>query len=306
MNTAAKLLNGGLENAFHRLRQIRAEHPEEIAKAHANRQRPAPHTGDGNLFIIAADHPARGALGVGKRANAMADRYELLTRLITALARPGVDGILGTADIIDDLTVLGALEGKIAVGSMNRGGLSGASFELDDKFTGYSIETIAAQRLDFAKTLLRIGLDDHGTARTLHNNAKAVRAAAAAKIPIMIEPFISEHSNGTLRNVLTTEAVIRSIAVASGLGDNSAYTWLKIPVVANMEQVMRATTLPTLLLGGDPSGPLNRSLEQWETALSQPGVRGLVVGRTLIYPEHDNVAKVVDEAAALVHPALRQ
>ena len=79
--------------------------------------------GDGRLFIVAADHPARGALAVGKNATAMANRYDLLERMAIALSRPGVDGVLGTPDIIDDLAALGLLDDKIIVGSMNRGGL---------------------------------------------------------------------------------------------------------------------------------------------------------------------------------------
>jgi myo-inositol 2-dehydrogenase/D-chiro-inositol 1-dehydrogenase len=63
---------------------------------------------DGRLMMIAADHPARGALGVRADAMAMADRADLLERLATALSRPGVDGVLGTPDILEDLLLLGA------------------------------------------------------------------------------------------------------------------------------------------------------------------------------------------------------
>jgi 5-deoxy-glucuronate isomerase len=77
----------------------------------------------------------------------MADRYDLLSRLLIALGRPGVDGLLATADIVEDLLLLGALDGKIVIGSMNRGGLQDAVFELDDRFTGYDAATIAAMRL---------------------------------------------------------------------------------------------------------------------------------------------------------------
>ena len=61
----------------------------------------------------------------------MADRAELLERLCVALGRPGVGGVLGTADILEDLLLLGALEGKVVIGSMNRGGLAGAVFEME-------------------------------------------------------------------------------------------------------------------------------------------------------------------------------
>ena len=40
----------------------------------------------------------------------------------------GVDGVLGTADILEDLLVMGALEDKVVFASMNRGGLQGASW----------------------------------------------------------------------------------------------------------------------------------------------------------------------------------
>ena len=52
-----------------------------------------------------------------------------------ALSRPEVNGELGTADIVEDLLLLGALEGKVVVGSVNRGGLAGTSFEADDRFS---------------------------------------------------------------------------------------------------------------------------------------------------------------------------
>ena len=95
------------------------------------------------------------------------------------------------------------------------------------------------------------------------------------------------------------------MAVASGLGATSAYTWLKVPVVAGMEQVMAATTLPTLLLGGDPQVAPEQTYLEWEQALGLPGVRGLVVGRALLYPPDDDVEAAVDVAAQLVRPAGR-
>ena len=56
----------------------------------------------------------------------------------------------------------------------------GASFEMDDRFTAYDVDGIVRDGLDFAKTLLRINLDDAGSAATLEANARAVDAAARA------------------------------------------------------------------------------------------------------------------------------
>ncbi len=286
---------------FAQLRELRATAPERIGSALAERRRRSVLRSDGRLFIVAADHPARGALAVGTNATAMADRYDLLERLATALSRPGVDGVLGTPDIIDDLAALGLLDDKIVVGSMNRGGLRGAAFEMDDRYTGYDIATMVAGGLDFAKTLVRVNLDDPATAPTLQATARAVTQAAAARLPIMLEPFMSRWVDGRIVNDLSTDAVILSIAIAAGLGASSAYTWMKLPVVDDMERVMAATTLPTLLLGGDAGDDPDETFAAWEDALSLPGVRGLTVGRTLLYPPDGDVAGAVDTAASLVH-----
>lgn len=289
---------------FAHLRDIRATRPEAIREAFAGRRRRDVLRGDGRLFIVAADHPARGALAVGPNPTAMADRYELLSRLATALSRPGVDGVLGTPDIIDDLAALGLLDDKIIVGSMNRGGLRGAAFEMDDRMTAYDVPAMLEAGIDFAKTLLRIDLADPGTAATLTAMADAVTQAAAAGLPIMLEPFLSHRVDGRIVNDLSADAVILSIAIASGLGASSAHTWLKLPVVDEMERVMAATTMPTLLLGGDSGADPDETFAAWEDALTLPGVRGLTVGRTLLYPPDDDVAAAVDIAAGLVHTDL--
>lgn len=289
---------------FDRLRAIRAESPRAIGKALAARKRRDVIRGDGRLFIVAADHPARGALAVGGDPMAMANRYELLERMAVALSRPGVDGVLGTPDIIDDLATLGLLDDKLIVGSMNRGGLRGASFELDDRYTAYDVDAMKRQGIDFAKTLIRVDLDDPATVATLESTARAVSGAAAAGLPIMLEPFMSSRVNGRIVNDLRPEAVIHSAAIASGLGNSSACTWMKLPVVEDMERVMEATTLPTLLLGGDNGEAPDAMFSSWEHALSLPGVRGLTVGRTLLYPPGGDVAAAVDTAARLVHPGM--
>jgi len=140
-----------VEPNFDALRDARAANPNAVAEAFAKRKRRNIIEGDGKIFIVAADHPARGALGVRKDEMAMADRYDLLTRLATALSRPGVDGVLGTPDIIDDLALLGCLDNKLIVGSMNRGGLRGASFEMDDRYTGYDVASMKRAGLDLPK-----------------------------------------------------------------------------------------------------------------------------------------------------------
>ncbi|MEU9822417.1 deoxyribose-phosphate aldolase [Pseudonocardia alni] len=257
---------------------------------------------DGRLMIVAADHPARGALAARGRADAMASRPELLDRLRTALARPGVDGVLATADILEDLLLLGALEGKVVVSSMNRGGLQGASFELDDRLTGYDVRGTVDAGFEAIKMLTRIDLADPASVRTLETCAEVVSEANRAGLVAMVEPFLSRRIDGRVVNDLSPEAVIRSVHIAQGLGASSAYTWMKLPVVEEMERVMEATTLPTLLLGGDPTTRPEETYASWKAALELPSVRGLIVGRALLYPEDGDVAAAVDTAVSLVRP----
>jgi DhnA family fructose-bisphosphate aldolase class Ia len=290
-----------LAGRFAELRELRARSPELITARAAGRKRRPLLRADGRLMIVAADHPARGALGVRGVPSAMADRYDLLARLLTALSRPGVDGLLATADIVEDLLMLGALDDKVVIGSMNRGGLHGSSFELDDRFTGYDPATISSMGLDGGKMLTRIDPADPATARTLEAAGRAVTELGSRQLIAMLEPFICRRVDGQVVNDLSAQAVIKAVAIASGLGATSGYTWLKLPVLDDMAEVMAATTLPVLLLGGDPDGPAEQAYARWRTALALPGARGFVVGRTLLYPEDGDVAAAVDAACALVH-----
>ena len=77
-------------------------------------------------------------------------------------------------------------------------------------------------------------------------------------------------------------------------------------VVDELERVMDATTMPTLLLGGDPQGHPDDTYASWRAALDVPAVRGLVVGRALLYPPDGDVAAAVDIAAGLVHAGVRR
>ena len=231
----------------------------------------------------------------------MADRHDLLDRLQTALAHPAVDGVLATADIIDDLLLLGALDGKLLFDSMNRGGLAGSVNEADDRFTGHTAAALQSLGATGGKMLTRICLGDPATVSLLEATARTIDSLAQHRLVAMVEPFISVWDHGRLRNDLSTDAVIRSITIASGLGSTSAYTWLKLPVVAEMERVLAAATMPVLLLGGDPSGPARETFARWESALKLPGVQGLTVGRTLLYPKSGDVGAAVAAAASLLN-----
>lgn len=313
------------QDLYQRLVDIRAHAPERALELARRRRRrtallPNEKSGDGvghgaRLFMVALDHPARGALGVGGDPLRMADRRDLLTRLSIALSHPGVDGLLATPDIIEDLLFLGSLTGggsllddKVVFGSMNRGGLAGSVWELDDPITAYHAAAVFRMNLDGGKVLLRIDRQDPDSLKTLYQCARAIRILTAQRAPAMamVEPLPAyRDENGVLRIDTSPEALIEVIAIASGLGPTSAHTWLKLPPPSSDPmRVFAASTLPVLLLGGDPGDRGQELLASWAEAMEAPTVRGLVAGRSLIYPADDDVAGWVDRAARIVHPDL--
>jgi hypothetical protein len=281
-----------------RLVDIRARHPEAVAAAVRDRKRCDWAALPERLFVLAADHPARGAISVNGDRTRMGDRLDLLDRLVTALGEPGVDGVLGTPDIIDDLALLGALDGKLVLGSMNRGGLAGSAWELDDRFTAYDAEGIEAAELDGGKMLLRLDYSDPGSAATLEQCARAVSDLSARGRLALVEPLpVARNGDGRVALSADPEDMMRAMGVASGLGRTSAYLWLKLPVVDDMARVMASTTLPTLLLGGDGNAKV---FDGWKQAMSIPQVRGIAAGRALLYGP-DGVVSAVRRAVDAVH-----
>jgi hypothetical protein len=240
----------------------------------------------------------------GGDPRAMADRGDFLRRLTVAITRPEVDGVLATADIVDDLALDGLLNEKVVFGSMNRGGLAGSVFELDDRFTGYTATAIARDGLNGGKMMLRVADDDPATVRTMEGCARAIDELNAFGLHAMVEVFASRTVDGKSSNDLSVEATMRAIAVASALGGSSARTWLKLPVVEDLERLLSATTLPVVLLGGDPGKDRDATYARWSRAMAFPQVRGLVAGRTLLYPPDGDVSAAVDAAAAIVRQAV--
>lgn len=290
------------DEAWSSLLETRATAPGAIATALAARTSRPLLAADGNTFIIAIDHPARGMVGVTGQPFVMADRRDVLERTMTALADPGVDGVMATPDILDDLALLGALDGKVAVGSINRSGLLGSAWELDDQLTGHTVQSIVDQGLDGAKMLLRIDLEDERSRPTIEACARWITELAAAQKLAMLEPLpYTTDTNG--RKVLDPDedALVKCVGIANALGASSAYTWLKLPATAQIERVMAATSMPGLILGGTPGPNPETAFDEWRRAMDIPNVRGLVVGRSLLYPSNGDVVEAVATAAAIVH-----
>ena len=141
---------------------------------------------------------------------------------------------------------------------------------------------------------------------TLHSSSRpAVPRSKITRSPVaMIEP-LPYHRGDDGRAVLLDDAaaLTRAVAIAAALGSSSVQTWLKVPSGPSLEGVLAASTLPALILGGSPGADPEHSYRAWAAAMELPTVRGLVVGRTLLYPAGGDVEAAVDRAARIVRPA---
>ena len=305
---------------------VRVSDPERSLRVAKARKRRARLTIDGRLNILAADHPARRVLRVGENPLAMADRHDYLARIVRVLQSSLVDGVLATMDILEDLLLLhdlslqaggpALLEDKVLLASLNRGGLLGASWELDDPITGATPATCAAWGLDGAKMLLRIGDDDPGSLKTLLATVQAISELNALGLPMFLEPLPVVKTEQGYKVVKTAEALAKMAGAASALGDSSRLLWLKLPYCENYEMVTRATTLPILLLGGESVGdatPFLRevaaglaigtsvSTRQGHKLLVAGPVRGALVGRNVLYPGAEDPLVVAEAVGGIVH-----
>ena len=169
--------------------------------------------------------------------------------------------------------------------------------------TAYDPDGIAHGGLDGGKVLLRIADDDAGTAPTLEACAQAVSALARRGLPIMVEPLpyhVTE--DGSAKLLDDDDKLLRAVAVAAAIGTTTAYTWLKVPAGPSVRRMLSVSTLPTLILGGAPGPDPEAAYASWADAMTVPTVRGLVVGRALLYPADGDVAAAIERAAGSSAP----
>ncbi len=301
--------------------ELRVTDPELPLSLALSRRRRAQLTLDGRLNILAADHPARRVLAVGGDRLGMADRHDYLARILRVLRLDAVDGIMATMDILEDLLVLdellfqrgggagGAgrdgtslLDDKLLIASLNRGGLQGVSWEMDDPMTGALPSTVAAWNLDGAKILLRICDQEPDSLKTIVATAGTIAQMNELRAPLFLEPLPVIKTDKGYQVEKAAEALAKIVGVASALGDSSRFLWLKLPYCENYQAVVRATTLPILLLGGESTGDPTKFMREVEAGMAAgPNVRGVLVGRNVLYPGEGDPAVAAAAIGRIVH-----
>lgn len=299
-------------SVLEKINEMRVTDPECSSRAAMARKRRVTITLDGRLNILAADHPARRVTKVGDDQLRMADRQGYLARVVRALQSDVVDGVMATMDILEDLLIIhylileaggpALLDNRLLIASLNRGGLAGASWEIDDPVTGASPATCAALKLDGAKLLLRVCDDEVTSLDTMLYCSTTITEMNSLGLPTFLEPLPVVKEKNTYKVVKTAAALAPIVGVASALGDSSRHLWLKLPYCENYQVVAGATTLPILLLGGESVGdaaPLLREIAAGLAAGSN--VRGALVGRNVLYPGNEDPFVVARAAGSIIH-----
>ncbi|HEX8139195.1 MAG TPA: hypothetical protein VF544_16650 [Pyrinomonadaceae bacterium] len=294
------------------LTEIRVNEPGRSLEVARARRRRKSLTTDGRLNILAADHPARRVTRVGPEPLRMADRHDYMARILRVMMSERVDGLLATMDILEDLLVVhdlmekrggrGFLHNKLLIASFNRAGLLGSAWEIDDPLSGPTAASCAEWGLDGAKILLRICDAEPDSLKTLLATVRAITELNAVGLPMFLESLPVRKTESGYAIIKTAEELARTAGAASALGDSSRYLWLKLPYCENYELVAQATTLPILLLGGEPVGDATPFLRELAAGLKAgPNVRGALVGRNILYPGDDDPLAIIESVGGIIH-----
>lgn len=304
------------EHLFDMITEIRVTKPNIISNEAQKRKKRESFTNDGKLVILACDHPARHVTSVGADPVKMGNRYNYLSRVLRVLCNDEIDGVMTTPDIMDDLFIINHiyreytgnnfLDNKVLIGCMNRAGLAGFDFEMDDRMTAYDAETISNMRMDAGKVLLRLDKKRHSreSIMTMEYCSNAINDCNKYDLPIMIEPLPVEQSpDGSSYSVkMDKDYLIQTIGVASSLGSSSRNNWIKIPYVDGYNIVVKSTTMPILMLGGASEGSPINTIRNFEKGLSAgKNVRGALVGRNVLYPGNDDPQAVAVAISRMIH-----
>ncbi len=300
------------KDLFDRITEVRVTRPEVVEEEARRRQRRSTLTTNGRLVILAADHPARNVTGVGDDPIMMGNRWSLLGRILRVLTAGDADGVMTTPDIMEELLILNRitrdlggplfLDGKVLLGCMNRGGLAGAVFEMDDRMTGFTPERISQMRLDGAKLMFRLELSEPTSLDTIEYCFHAINRLHDLGVPAFLECLATQKSEGKYKMLKSAPELVKVIGVASGLGKSSMGTWLKVPYCDKYELIAQATTCPILMLGGESKGDPTSIFAEFAAGMRAGAtIRGALVGRNVTFPGRDDPRAVARAVAGIVH-----
>jgi DhnA family fructose-bisphosphate aldolase class Ia len=240
--------------------------------------------------VLAADHRARGVMTV--------ERYDQYLAALRA-ALPHCDGILATAQPLRDLVATGAVSDRHRTYlSINRTGLAGADWELDDRLVT-SVERAHQDGYDGVKLMTRIDLADAHTSEALELLGQVLDAAALHGLDALIESVTWRA--GRMSN--DVDDIVSAAVIAHDIGA----PLLKVPVpeapagdarVDAVARVVASVGVPVLFLGGPRRDAVAPIFDEARDVMAGGGA-GMAVGRAMLLdPDPATMAK---ELAAIVH-----
>jgi len=245
---------------------------------------------DGRRLVLAADHRARGVATIEVYA-------DYLAALRAAL--PHCDGILATAQPLGDLAADDGLRAdQRTYLSINRTGLAGTAFELDDRLVA-SVGRAATDGWTGVKLMTRIAPDDPGGAAAIQLLGQVLEEADQAGLEALIEPVVWRQG----RMSRATDDVVLGAVVAHDLGASL----LKVPVpdaepggrrVEAVARVVASVGAPVLFLGG-PRREGDEPVTSVARDVVDGGAAGLAIGRAVI--EDPDPGGTAAALAAIVH-----
>jgi DhnA family fructose-bisphosphate aldolase class Ia len=242
-------------------------------------------------LVLAADHRARGVMTIERHA-------DYLQALRQAL--PYCDGILASVQPLTELARSGDIRpDQRTYLSVNRTGLAGTVFELDDRLVA-SVGRAAEDGWTGIKLMTRIAPDDRGGAAALELLGQVLEEARSSSLEALIEPVMWK--DGQMSRV--TDDIVLAAVIAHDLGA----PLLKVPVpdvpagggrVEAVARVVASVGVPVLFLGGPHDrGGRHRVLDETRDVMDGGGA-GLAMGRAIF--QEASPAAMAKELAEVVH-----
>jgi DhnA family fructose-bisphosphate aldolase class Ia len=250
------------------------------------------------MVFAAADHNARMITEYGGNDTGLSNRREYLARLIRELSSDQVDGVEASPDIIEDLYILNRifrtsgrktfLDNKILVGIVNRGGLKGTAWEMDDMPSAFTLDRVQELHMDAAKFMIRINPDDEKSGRQIKYCSEMVNQAHQRKLPVFIETLFVRNHEGGFEMQTDLTSLCKAAGVVSALGCTGSSKWLELPLNSQYLDVVRSTTCSVLVVPDEYAKEDLEIVREYtkESTLGE-NVRGILLGRNVMYSPTD-------------------
>lgn len=272
----------------------RVRRPDVLAERLTSRRRPAQLVPvDGQLVLVACNHR------VDPRTGAVVDRRELLDRIIEALSIPEVDGVVASADLLEELTLLNVLERRLAFCTASGDPYIGASRAIEGSRGGVSSSTIVASHFDGAVLTRRWG--SNGSLRSSQPWCVAADVAefAAHRLPTIVDLSLIDPGGRDEFDTSWADWIeplhSTTSALATGVG-----VWITVPAVSGLAHLAEATGFPVLIR--DTDVPIHPAAWEGFFATELPlTIRGMLPGVSALFPLEGTVAEATASIARAVH-----